>query len=147
MCTGNMPIRQELLRQRARRGLTRRVQADDRDLPKAVVTKTRPPRRVAGLIDRPRLLELLCPAQLKLLTVIKAAAGFGKTCLAASWAEHLQRSGHAVAWLSIDAGDDEPAQFLYSVAHVLRRAHHGMGDPAIDRLRDLLDPSPHDRRR
>jgi LuxR family transcriptional regulator, maltose regulon positive regulatory protein len=111
--------------------------------PRLLATKTRPPRRVAGLIDRPRLLELLCRAQSKLLTVIKAAAGFGKTCLAASWAEHLQRSGHAVAWLSIDAGDDEPAQFLYSVAHVLRRAHHGMGDPAIDLIREISLIPPH----
>jgi LuxR family maltose regulon positive regulatory protein len=105
--------------------------------PRLLATKTRPPRRMAGLIDRPRLLALLGQVQSKLLTVIKASAGFGKTCLAASWAEHLQRSGHAVAWLSIDAGDDEPARFLYSVAHVLRRAHHGMGDPAIDLIREM----------
>jgi len=92
---------------------------------------------MAGLIDRPRLQELIGQVQTKLLTVIKAAAGFGKTCLAASWAEHLQQSGNAVAWLTIDSGDDEPARFLYNVAHVLRHARDGMGEPAIDLIREI----------
>jgi LuxR family maltose regulon positive regulatory protein len=105
--------------------------------PRLLATKTRPPQRMPGLIDRTRLLDLVGQVQTKLLTVIKAPAGFGKTCLAASWAEHLQRSGKAVAWLSIDAGDDEPARFLYNVAHVMRRAGDGMGDPAIDLIREI----------
>jgi len=105
--------------------------------PPLLATKTQPPRRIPGLIDRLRLLDLVDQVQTKLLTVIKAPAGFGKTCLAASWAEHLQRGGKAVAWLSLDAGDDEPARFLYNIAHVLRRAGGGMGDPAIDLIREI----------
>ena len=57
--------------------------------PRVLVTKILPPRSAPGLIDRPRLLGLINQVQIKRLTVIKAAAGFGKTCLAAAWAERV----------------------------------------------------------
>jgi LuxR family transcriptional regulator, maltose regulon positive regulatory protein len=106
-------------------------------IPLLLTTKTQPPRRAAGLIDRPRLFGLTDQIATKLLTVIKAAAGFGKTCFAAALAEHLRRDGAVVAWLSLDASDDEPARFLFNIAHVLRRARDGIGKPAIDLIREI----------
>src|SRR5690348_11553148 len=86
--------------------------------PPLLATKIIPPRRAPGLIHRERLLGLIEQAQAKALTVIRAAAGFGKTSLVGGWAEHLRRSGHCVAWLSLDSDDDEPTRFLFYVAHV-----------------------------
>jgi LuxR family transcriptional regulator, maltose regulon positive regulatory protein len=106
-------------------------------IPLLLTTKTQPPRRAAGLIDRPRLFGLTDRIATKLLTVIKAAAGFGKTCFAAQLAEHLRRDGAVVAWLSLDASDDEPARFLFNIAHVLRRVRDGIGKPAIDLIREI----------
>jgi len=60
--------------------------------PQTIATKVLPPRCV-GLIERPRLLELVAHAQVKRLSVIKAPAGFGKTSLAVAWADRLLRSG------------------------------------------------------
>jgi LuxR family maltose regulon positive regulatory protein len=95
----------------------------DGSRPNFLATKILRPRRSSGLIERPRMLTLLDQAQVKSLTVIKAAAGFGKT--------NLLALGHAVAWLSLDEDDNEPAQFLFYVAHVLRQACDGLAKPAI----------------
>jgi ATP/maltotriose-dependent transcriptional regulator MalT len=96
-----------------------------------LVTKLRPPRLAAGLIERPRLIELAAHAENKRLTVIKAPAGFGKTSLALAWLNRLRASGAQVAWFSIDTDDDEPARFLHHFAHALRHACSNVGASAI----------------
>lgn len=111
-------------------------------LPPILATKLMPPRRAPGLIRRERLLALIDQVQAKGLTVIRAAAGFGKTSLAGAWAGELQRAGHCVAWLSLDADDDEPTRFLFHVAHVLRRACSGLGAPAIGLLQEIFLARP-----
>ena len=70
--------------------------------PQTIATKLLPPRCV-GLIERPRLVELVTEVQSRRLSVVKAPAGFGKTSLAAEWVERLSQSGNLVAWFSIDA--------------------------------------------
>src|SRR4051794_130228 len=59
--------------------------------PQTIATKVLPP-RCAGLIDRPRLLDLATQVQTKRLSVIKAPARFGKTSLALAWADRLSQS-------------------------------------------------------
>jgi LuxR family maltose regulon positive regulatory protein len=103
-----------------------------------LATKTTRPRRPPGLIDRLRLLEELNQGQTRRLIIIKGAAGFGKTSLAITWAERLQAQGHGVAWLSLDAEDDEPTQFLFYVAHVLRAVCDGVGKPALDLIEEIM---------
>jgi LuxR family transcriptional regulator, maltose regulon positive regulatory protein len=78
----------------------------------------------------------------KRLAVVKAPAGFGKTSLAVTWLEALQQSGNTVAWLTIDPNDDEPATFLFHVAHALRRAFDEVGAAAIDLIQEsfLINP-------
>src|SRR3990172_466687 len=49
------------------------------------------------------------------LTLVSAPAGYGKTTLVAEWLRHLQDADDAalaVAWLSLDEGDTDPARFL-----------------------------------
>ena len=115
------------------------MQADGH--PQTIATKLLPP-RCAGLIERPRLVELVTEVQNKRLSVVKAPAGFGKTSLAAEWVERLSQSGNLIAWLSIDASDNQPTQFLFYVSHALKRAHHGVGSSAIDLILETSLISP-----
>jgi LuxR family maltose regulon positive regulatory protein len=106
-----------------------------------LATKVVPPRR-QGLIARPRLLAAASQLSGKRLAVIKAPAGFGKTSLVTTWLQELQKSGNAVAWLTIDRNDDEPATFIFYVCHALRRARETVGLAAIDLIQEsfLIDP-------
>src|SRR5437762_5517206 len=106
-----------------------------------LATKVVPP-RCPGLIERPRLLGLTSQLSEKRLAVVKAPAGFGKTSLAVAWLQRLQQSGNAVAWLTIDSDDDEPATFLFYLAHALHHACEGVGAAAIDLIQEsfLINP-------
>jgi LuxR family maltose regulon positive regulatory protein len=101
-----------------------------------LATKVVPPRLPTGLIDRPRLARLAERAEGKRLTVIKAPAGYGKTSLALTWLYRLRARGAQVAWLSLDAWDDEPAQFLNHLAHALKHACDNVGAAAVSLTAD-----------
>ncbi|AQV96702.1 LuxR family transcriptional regulator [Cupriavidus necator] len=100
-------------------------------LPLLLATKLMPPRLPAGLIDRPRLLDLMESATARRLSVLKAPAGFGKTSLATAWLARLRAGGTRTAWLSLDGADDEPARFLHHLAKALRQACSDVGASAI----------------
>lgn len=105
-----------------RREAAGRRRAADNNRSQVLITKILPPGHIAGLIDRPRLVELIVQLETKQLAVITAGAGFGKTSLAATWAEYLRRDTNSVAWLALDAEDDEPTRFLFYISHALHRA-------------------------
>jgi len=67
-----------------------------------------PPTR-SDYVQRGRLSGLLAAGQQSKVTLVCAPAGYGKTTLLASWAT---ARGLPVAWLSLDAGDNDPGQFL-----------------------------------
>src|ERR1700719_3046434 len=100
------------------------------------------PARPLGLVARPRLLAFLSELPTTRLGVIKAPAGFGKTSLAAAWAEQLEQNGHFVAWLTVDSDDDEATRFLFYVAQALQHACQGAGARAIELIleNNLIDP-------
>jgi len=102
-----------------------------------LATKVVAPRR-PGLIDRPRLLEIASRLPAKRLALIKAPAGFGKTSLAATWCEWLRQGRTAVAWLAIDADDDEPARFLFYMTQAIQRAVPGVGADALDLISETF---------
>lgn len=41
------------------------------------------------------------------VTLIRGSAGFGKTSLASQWHDYLVGQGASVAWLSLDAEDND----------------------------------------
>ena len=64
-----------------------------------------------------------------------APAGYGKTVLLAEW---VRRGRHPVAWLSLDAGDNDPARFWRHTVAALDRVRPGISE----RMGPLLGPSP-----
>src|SRR5215469_14330038 len=95
-----------------------------------VATKFHIPR--AGFVPRPRLLARLGEGVGRGLTVVGTPAGFGKTTVLGDWA---RRSRRPAAWLSLDAGDNDPARFWRYVAAALGRARPGIDAPVLALLR------------
>jgi ATP/maltotriose-dependent transcriptional regulator MalT len=93
--------------------------------PALLDAKLCPPEPRPGLIQRPRLLASLASRSARKLTIVCAPAGYGKTSLLAAWVTTGQ--DEAVAWLTLDQGDDEPARFWSYVAQAVDRAQPGAG--------------------
>jgi LuxR family transcriptional regulator, maltose regulon positive regulatory protein len=107
------------------------VAASERDV--LLATKLHVPRLQRGFVARPRLVQALDEGLARELVLVCAPAGFGKTALLADW---VRRASHPVAWLSLDAGDNDPARFWRHVVAALDRALPGMGE----RIGPLLGP-------
>ena len=101
------------------------VGAAERDV--LLATKLHVPGPRPGFVARPRLARALGEGLARGLVVVCAPAGFGKTALLADWV----RSGdHRVAWLSLDAADNDPVRFWRHVIAALDRARPGIGERA-----------------
>ncbi|MGR6964981.1 LuxR C-terminal-related transcriptional regulator [Geodermatophilus sp. URMC 61] len=84
-----------------------------------LTTKLHAPRRRRGLVARPRLIERLSRGDEAALTLVSAPAGFGKTTVLTDWLSAVAAANRSVAWLSLDARDNDPALFwAYLVAAV-----------------------------
>ena len=86
-----------------------------------------------GFVPRPRLVQELSEGLARGRGLVCAPAGFGKTSLLADWA---RSDGRPVAWLGLDAGDNDPARFWRYVVAALDRARPGIAG----RLSPLLGP-------
>src|ERR1700691_1463136 len=95
-----------------------RAAASDQDV--LLATKLHVPGLRPGFVPRPRLAGALGAG----LVLVCAPAGFGKTALLADW---LRPAGRPVAWLSLDAGDNDPVRFWRHVVAALDRARPGIG--------------------
>ena len=82
-----------------------------------------PPVR-SGLVPRPRLSERLDAGADAKLTLVSAAAGFGKTTLVAEW---VNRTEIPCTWLSLDGGDNDPVQFLTYLIAALQAVDEEIG--------------------
>src|SRR5829696_322821 len=83
-------------------------------------TKLTPPSTAFRQVTRSRLFELLDAGTQQLLTLVSAPAGSGKTTLLAAWSSSRQPPG-PVAWLSLDARDNDAVSFwAYTLAALCR---------------------------
>jgi LuxR family transcriptional regulator, maltose regulon positive regulatory protein len=92
-----------------------------------LVTKTQVHLVRRPLVLRPRLFTRLDEGQKRPLTLVAAPAGFGKTTLLSSW---LAATGRSVAWVSLDAGDNDPTRFWSYTLAALERVYPGIGASA-----------------
>ena len=107
------------------------VAGTERDV--LLATKLYLPGPRPGLVPRPRLMAGLDEGLARGLVLACAPAGYGKTVLLADWARRVR---YPVAWLSLDAGDNDPARFWRHAVAALDRARPGTGG----RVAPLLGP-------
>ncbi|MCG8346618.1 MAG: LuxR C-terminal-related transcriptional regulator [Chloroflexales bacterium] len=81
-----------------------------------MATKLIPPPVRAHRVTRARLLNQLDTALQRPLTLVLALAGAGKTTLVSEWVQSLAQP---VAWVSLDAHDNDPPRFWSYVATAL----------------------------
>jgi LuxR family maltose regulon positive regulatory protein len=79
----------------------------------------RAPASTTRLVSRDRLIERLDRAPPGGLILVSAPAGSGKTTLVADW---IRRRERPAAWVTLGAGDNDPARFWRSVAAATERA-------------------------
>jgi LuxR family transcriptional regulator, maltose regulon positive regulatory protein len=100
-----------------------------------LATKLNVPGLRPDLVPRPRLAQRLEEGRERGLVLACAPAGYGKTVLLAEWVRHVR---HPVAWLSLDAGDNDPARFWRHVVAALDRVRPGISE----QIGPLLGPPP-----
>jgi LuxR family maltose regulon positive regulatory protein len=119
-------------------------------------TKFRRPPLQTGLVERDRLIERLNRGTRQRLVVLSAAAGAGKTTLLGEWA---CQSSARVAWVTLDAADNDPVRFwsyivaalhdasLASAASLLEMLHalpSQSFQPVLNELLNSLDDEKHE---
>ena len=85
-------------------------------------------RRVA--VDRPRVRRLLDEDDTALV-LVAAPAGYGKTTAVRAWCASRDA---ALAWVTLDAGDNDPLRFWRYIATAADRVRPGIGRTALQRL-------------
>ena len=95
------------------------------------------------VVLRPRLIERLNEGLHRKLTLISAAAGFGKTTLVSEWVADCERLEPKVrvAWLSLDEGDSDPARFLTYLVAALQTIMANIGEGVLGVLQSPQPPS------
>ena len=109
------------------------IAAAERDV--LLATKLHVPGPRPGFVPRPRLADRLDEGLGRGLVLVCAPAGSGKTALLSGWARCGQRPA---AWLSLDAGDNDPARFWRHAVAALDRVCPGIAE----RVGPLLGPPP-----
>lgn len=77
--------------------------------PTLIRTKLHRPPIPHDWVKRTQLLELLSQSLQRLITLVSAPAGYGKSVLVSSWLETSDCPG---GWVSLDDEDNDPRQFL-----------------------------------
>lgn len=108
------------------------------ELPLAEV-KLSPPRQRRGILDRRHVFQILDAGDDAELTLVAAPAGYGKTTAVSAWC-----AGRAapLAWVTLDAGDNDPLRLWTYIATAVDRVRQGLGRRALRRLTGLAGAVP-----
>lgn len=104
---------------------------------KLYVPPTRP-----DLVPRPQLIDKLNQGVQRKLTLVSAAAGYGKSTLLAAWVQQLE---HPVSWISLDEGDDLPERFFVYLAAAVQQngiSWQSTDEEGLDGLMNAIAGSP-----
>jgi LuxR family maltose regulon positive regulatory protein len=96
---------------------------------------TVPPPVPGGLVRRPRLHRVLDEGLAAPVTLLSAAAGWGKTVLADAWADDSGATGRVVARVHLDEDRNAPQPFWRAVAGALL---HVVDGPGAEHLRRVV---------
>jgi LuxR family maltose regulon positive regulatory protein len=98
-----------------------------------VRTRLSPPVRAAGTVYRHRLDRYGEEFRSRMLTVVKAPAGYGKSSLLGQWFDQFRQNDAAAGWLSLDPSPDDLMGFIQHLIGALQVAR-----PEFGRRLDLL---------
>jgi LuxR family maltose regulon positive regulatory protein len=104
-----------------------------------LATKLYAPATRANLVARPGLTARFAAGVRGKLTLIAAPAGFGKTTLISQWRATPAARDVLVAWVSLDAGDNDPIRFWMYLLTALDAVAPGL---AAAPLALLQEPQP-----
>ena len=107
---------------------TRRSSQDETTPRPLLASQLHVPHLSASLIMREHLLTALDTVLERKLTLLCAPAGFGKTTLLVQWTERQQRP---VAWLSLDAEQNDPLCFLSYLIGSLQQVQPDLGSEIL----------------
>jgi LuxR family transcriptional regulator, maltose regulon positive regulatory protein len=107
------------------------------DLAPLAEAKLAAPRERAGIVERPRILRALDAGEEASLTLLAAPPGYGKTTAVRAW---CAKQHAPLAWVTLDADDNDPARLWTYVATAVDRIREGLGRTALQRLRVLRPP-------
>ncbi len=97
-----------------------------------IETKLRPPDARPGMVPRADLVARLDAAvEAHRLTIVSAAAGWGKTTLVGEWLGTLDVP---TAWVALDPSDNDPARFWRYLAEAMARAGIDLDVQAVGAL-------------
>lgn len=113
----------------------RRPRADAALRPLIPPSKFAPPLPPATRVERADLTARICRSFAGRVTVLRAPTGFGKTTLLQACCESLRSAGVRVAWVTLDASDNDASRLVHCLANALANAVPG--------LVRLADPESH----
>jgi len=105
-----------------------------------LATKLFIPPPAPALVARPRLIAQLTEGVGRAMTLVSAPAGWGKTTLLSTWHADLNGGGYPLAWVSLDAGDNDPVRFWTYVLVAMNTLYDGVSDEALMLLRSPQPP-------
>ncbi len=103
-----------------------------------LATKLYVPSIRSRIIDRAPLISRLNEGLAHKLSLVSAPAGFGKTTLISEWVTGCE---HPAAWLSLDAGDNDPIRFLTYLIAALATTETHVGEGLLAALQSPQPPS------
>jgi LuxR family maltose regulon positive regulatory protein len=103
-----------------------------------LTTKLNIPPARSQVVHRQRLTDQLIAGLSRRLTLVSAPAGSGKTTLVSEFVRQIDRP---VAWISLDAGDDDPTRFMTYLVAALQTVRPDIGQ-TVQALLHSPQPSP-----
>ncbi len=107
------------------------VAARGAELPALAEAKLSAPRVQSTIVQRPRVLRALDAGEGMALTLVSAPPGYGKTTAVRDWCASRETS---LAWVTLDAGDNDPVRLWTYVATAVDRVRSGLGRSALQQL-------------
>jgi LuxR family maltose regulon positive regulatory protein len=106
-----------------------------------LATKLFIPRLRSDAVPRARLVDRVEVGIHGPLTLLAAPAGWGKTAVLSAWQADATAAGTLpIAWVTLDAGDNDPVRFWTYVLTALNAAQAGVADAALTLLRSPQPP-------